>query len=290
MRTTPRRRARLRSAQGATDRWKPPTTLIVVVVGLLVGLALGIGTRVADRAANVEQHYLLLVSDLYAQGVPLADVRARLLAVGYAQPSIAVLGAADALARSPDALSQQEAAQLHQLAAVLLAGPESPTTVAPQPVTQPVVGTTSIVLAPTPDPAAEVGIVPTGYVSPVPSESPGPTTTAETPGPTTVSDVVAPPPLPTATLAPPTPQPTPKATAAPAKPGRVRTVGGTPAILRAGASTKTTAVAVVPNGATISVYGSLDGEAPEPPVATWYHVVYNGKPGYLYAKQLKVGG
>jgi len=292
MRTTNQRRNRLRSATGAQERWRPPRTFVVLAVGLLIGLALGISNRASNRSASVQQHYLLLVSDLYAQGVPLANVRDRLLAVGYANPVVAVLSTADQLARLPDSLSQQEADQLHQFAKALAAGPKSPTTVVTQPVSQTGAGPTPTVLSPTPAEAsvAVAVVVPTSAATPVPSESPVPTITAETTSPTTVPRVVAPPLPPTATPAPPTPRPPPEATAASAKLGVVHTTGGKPAVLRAGAWTKTTAVAVVPDGAKIEVYGSMDGEALNPPDATWYHVVYNGKQGYLYSKQLKLEG
>jgi len=290
MRTTTRRRNRLRSASNMPQRWSPPTTFVVLAVGLLIGLALGFSNRMFDQSVSLQQHYLLLVSDLYAQGMPLANVRDRMLSVGYANPSVAVGGAADQLARSPDPVSQHESEQLRQFANALLAGPGSPTAAATQPVTQAAARPTSIAPSPTRAVTAVAVVVPTSTATSVPTKSPVPTLSARTTSQTPVPEVVAAPPTPTATPAPPTPRPTPKATAAPAKPGVIHTADGKSAVLRTGASVKTTAVAVLPDGAKILVYGSMAGEALEPPDATWYHVVYNGKQGYVYSKQVKIVG
>ncbi len=99
--------------------------VVVLAVGVAFGLVLGFSNRLSNQPANVQQHYMLLVSDLYAQGVPLAAVRDRLVSLGYSNPSVAVLAIADQLARAPDRVSQQEADQLHQFAEALVAGPDS---------------------------------------------------------------------------------------------------------------------------------------------------------------------
>lgn len=279
MRTTNRRRNRLRSAQYATERWKPPTTFVVLAAGLIFGLALGFTNRLTNQTANVQQHYMLLVSDLYAQGVPLASVRDRLVSLGYANPSAAVLAVADQLAHSPDKVSQQESDQLHQFAEALVAGPDSqvlaestaravPTT-APVPTTPPVT---------TPAPAA---VAPTSTVTPATTEVPTVVSSPQ-PNPPTVAP---PPPPPSPTPAPPA---HPKATAAPAKAGVVHTAGHQPALLRSSPTTKAAAVAVVPDGAKVSVYGTAQGQAIESGDASWYHVVYNGHQGYLYDKLIQL--
>lgn len=272
MKTTTRRRNRLRSAQYPTERWKPPAALIVLTIGLLFGLALGLSNRLFHRSADVQQHYMLLVSDLYAQGVPLAAVRDRLVSLGYSNPSVAVLAIADQLARSHDKVSQQEADQLHQFAEALVAEPDSGAAVAGQP--------TASVASPT-----------IAASTPVPAIAPAPTLTP-TAAPTDVSTptvvveanpVPELPPSPTATAP---AQPTP----APAKPGVIHTSGRQPAVLRSGPTTKSAAVAIVPDGAKVQVYGTVRGEALEPPEARWYHVAYNGRAGYLYVKLVQVGG
>src|SRR5271165_580492 len=102
MRTATRRRSRLRSSQYATERWRPSPSVAVVAVGLFLGLALGFRGRLADRTTQVQQDYMLLASDLYFQGSPLATVRDRLIKVGFPDTSVAVVGAADQLSSSSD--------------------------------------------------------------------------------------------------------------------------------------------------------------------------------------------
>ncbi|HVC33697.1 MAG TPA: SH3 domain-containing protein [Chloroflexota bacterium] len=292
MRTTTRRRNRLRSAQYGTERWKPPTALVILTVGLVFGLALGMSNRLSNQSANVQQHYLLLVSDLYAQGVPLASVRDRLVALGYSNPSVAVLAVADQLAHSKDGVSQQESDQLHQFAEALVAGPgsdasspsQSQSQSQGQPQSESEASPTAVPPPVTPSAATSLpAAAPINTVTPAPAEQPTATTSAaSSPG-----NAVPPPPTPTAV---PTRPPAPKATAAPAKAGVIHTSGRQPAIMRSLPTTKSTAVAVVPDGAKITVYGAAQGQAIDPGDARWYHVVYDGKQGYLYDKLIQIGG
>ncbi len=280
MRSTTRRRNRLRSVHYGTERWKPPTTIVVLAVGLVCGLALGLSNRLSDQSASIQQHYMLLVSDLYAQGVPLASVRDRLVSLGYTNPSVAVLAVADQLAHSQDSVSQQEADQLHQFAEALVAGPDSEATGQSQPALAPTAGPPSATAAPS-TPVSEAA-APTATVTPVPTEEPttAPTATVET--------------AETAPPASPSPRPTvpppPRATAAPEKSGVVHGVNHQPVLIRALPTTKSSAVVVAPDGAKISVYGLARGEAIDPGENRWYHVVYNGRQGYLYYKFVQVGG
>jgi hypothetical protein len=285
--STIRRRQRLQSSQGPGGRWKPQIGFVVVGLGLLIGLGLGATSRRSDQAASLQQHYFLLASDLYAQGVPLADVNARLVAVGFANPSAAVQTSADELGQATDSLSQQGASQLHQFANVLKADSSSGAG-ADNPSDQATPAATESPAALSPVATTAATNVTGTAVATVTGASPNPATTAEAASPTPASDVTAPP-LPTATPEPPPPTPTPLATAASARPGTVR-VSGKSAVLRSGASSKTASVATIPNGAKITVYGSLAGEPLSPPDTTWYHVVYNGKSGYLYANEVKVNG
>lgn len=283
MRTTTRRRNRLRSAQYSAERWKPPATIAVLAVGLVVGLVLGLSNRLSDQSANLQQHYMLLVSDLYAQGVPLESVRDRLVALGYTNPSLAVLAVADELARSRDSVSQQEADQLHQFAEALVVGPDS--NVAEQGQTEAV--PTTAPAEPTIAPSTPVGetVAPTSTATSVPTVEPTATPTAK---PATEQTTQPPP------TASPTPRPTipppPRATAAPEKSGVIHTPGHQPVLLRAAPTSKSAAVIVAPDGAKISVYGIARGDAVEPGENRWYHVVYNGRQGYLYYKYVHVGG
>src|SRR4051812_11920328 len=124
--TTSRRRTKLRSSQSALERWKPSPPMAVLAFGLLVGVAFGMRGRLSDQAASIQEHYLLLASDLYAEGAPVAAVRDRLVGLGYANPSVAVVGVADQLTTSSDKVKQQEGDQLHQFAAALAAGTDQP--------------------------------------------------------------------------------------------------------------------------------------------------------------------
>lgn len=282
MRSKTRRRNRLRSAQYSTERWKPPLTFVVLFVGLIVGIALGLTNRSSAQQASIQQHYMLLVSDLYAQGVPLSNVRDRLTSLGYANPSVAVLAVADQLAHSSDTVSQQEADQLHHFAEALVAGPDSEpasgaeTQASPTTIPAPATSTASV--------AAPVStILATTTPTSVPTEAVTPTSIPAS----DTQENVAPSPTPRPS---PTPVPVIKATAAPEKPGVVHTAGHQPAILRAGWTTKSTAVAIVPDGAKVAVYGVVHGEALEPGEARWYHIVYSGKQGYLYYKLIQLGG
>ncbi|HLG52202.1 MAG TPA: SH3 domain-containing protein [Chloroflexota bacterium] len=280
MRTT-RRRARLRSAQYGVQRWAPPPAAIVLIAGVLAGLLFGVGGRLFGQADTLQQHYMLLVSDLYAQGVPLSAVRDRLISLGYSNPAAAVLAVADELARARDDVSKQEAEQLHQFAEALVNAPETASTV-PTSVASTATGV--------PSPTATVvpaAVPPTSTPTAVPTVTPTSVPVVTTP---IVPDVV-----PTLTpTAPPSPSPTgpprPRATPAPEKAGVVKTSGGQAAVLRSGPTTKSTAVATIPNGAKVSVYGFAYGEALEPGESRWYHVVYNGHQGYLYVKLVQVGG
>lgn len=283
MRSTTRRRNRLRSAHYSAERWKPPATIVVLAVGLVFGLALGLSNRLSDQSANVQQHYMLLVSDLYAQGVPLASVRDRLVSLGYTNPSVAVLAVADQLAHSRDSVSQQEADQLHQFAEALVAGPDSEATVQSEVKAVP----TTAPPAPTEAPSTAVAeiVPPTATVTSVPTVEP---TTPPTVKPETEQTTQAPP------TASPTPRPTvpppPRATAAPEKAGVIHTPGHQPVLLRAAPTSKSAAVIVAPDGAAISVYGIARGDAVDPGENRWYHVVYNGRQGYVYYKYVQVGG
>src|SRR5258708_3137217 len=106
MKSTSRRRTRLRSNQSALERWKPSPSIGVLAAGLLLGPALGMGGRVFDKSASLQEHYLLLASDLYVQGDPIAAVRDRLVLQGYPNPSVSVVGIADQLASSTDKVKQ----------------------------------------------------------------------------------------------------------------------------------------------------------------------------------------
>ena len=268
MRTTTRRRNRLRSSQYSTaERWKPSLVFVVLAAGLLLGVALGLRGRFFNQTASLEEHYMLLVSDLYAQGVPLTTVRDRLLSLGYKNPSVAVLSVADQLANSNDTIKRQEADQLHQFAEALVAdtGSSSASSVSIQPVpTSPPV-TTPASLTPV---AGSAAVSTPAAQTPTPSPSPEATANpAESVG-------SAPPPQ----------------SAAAQGSGVVQTSDRQPALVRRNPTQKSPAVAIVPFGTKVQILGIVQGEAIDPTEARWYHISYNGHVGYVYYKLIQAGG
>ena len=272
MTSTSRRRTRLRSNQSALERWKPTPSILVVVAGLLLGLALGMRGRIFDQSASLQGHYLLLASDLYAQGVAVAGVHDRLVKVGYSIPSVAVVGVADQLAMSGDKVKLQEADQLHQFAAALAAGADQanavPTARADPTAIQPastVVAAYSIAdvapVAPTTIPAVAEAV----SVSP-------PTVLATTPA----FPVGAP--------------PTTAVVATSGKTGVIKTENRIPVYLRKDSNTKSAIVSVVSSGATVEIKGVVTGQAVEPAESHWYKVTVGGKSGYIYSKYVQAGG
>ncbi|HLZ08806.1 MAG TPA: SH3 domain-containing protein [Chloroflexota bacterium] len=272
MTSTSRRRTRLRSNQSALERWKPTPAIGVLVAGLLLGVAMGARGRVFDQSASLQEHYLLLASDLYAQGVSVAGVHDRLVRVGYSIPSVAIVGVADQLATSNDKVKQQEADQLHQFAAALAAGPDQASAVpvaradptAIQPATATIAAAYSI--------ADVAPVVPTVIA--------------------TVADAVA---IPTAMPAsipaqPVVAPPTPAVAAASGKTGVVKTANRIPVYLRKDSTTKSAVIAVVPSGTTVEIKGVVTGQAVDPAESHWYKVVTGAKSGYIYSKYVQAGG
>jgi len=280
MNTTNRRRTKLRSNQSAIERWKPSPSILVLVAGLLLGLGFGMRGRIFDQSASIQEHYLLLASDLYAAGAPVTALRDRLVSVGYASPSVAVVGIADQLSTSSDKVTQQEGDQLHQFASALAAGPDQSTIAA---VVSPV---------PSVSPEATSTVVPPFSISEVAPVAPTliPTVSElDSITPTTVAEAaVAPPQL--ATAAPSAPVPAPAPAAASGKTGVVTTANRIPVYLRKDPTSKSTVVAVVPSGSKVDIRGVVTGEAVDPTESHWYKVGFNGKVGYIYSKYVLAGG
>lgn len=279
MRTAPRRRSRLRSSQATTERWRPTPSVTVVVVGLILGLVLGFRGRVADHSSQVQQDYMLLVSDLYFQGSPLTTVRDRLVKIGFADASLAVVQTADQLSASPDKVKQQEADQLHQFAEALASGVDR-NTVASAPVRAvPTKDTSSLPGVPTVVPSTVNAIVTSPPISS--------TDTSATPipagVPTAAAAVAAGAAAPAVAIATP-------ASVGNAHTGVVRTPDQKPVFLRHDTSVKSKAVASMPFGATVEIKATVQGTAVDAGDTRWYHVVYGGTDGYVYAKFVQVGG
>lgn len=284
MRTTTRRRSRLRSSQYPGERWKPSLPVAVLVAGLVVGSVVGVRGKMLDQSANLQEHYMLLVSDLYAQGAPLPGIRERLVGVGYTDPSNSVVSMANRLSSSRNAVQQQEGDQLHQFAEALVAGMDKQTVVTPVADTSPTPLATPVATG-TPA-AAPAASTPVATVEATASPD-VPTPTPPTP---TVAPVV-PPPAPTAAA----PKPVP--THAPAQPqalaiekGIIETNDHKPATLRKDPSAKSIAIVALPYGTTVEVLGVVKGEAVEAGEARWYHLRVGARVGYVYFKLVKAGG
>ncbi len=248
---------------------------------------------------------MLLVSDLYAQGAPLSDVRNRLITLGYQNPSVAVLAVADELAASHDQVKQQEANQLHEFAAALVAasGDQQTTaaaTVQPVPAAatvQPIPTATTVVMPAAPvaqatsEPTAAAPVVnsapanPSVQLSPsVPVATNAPPSTANSVAPAVKPAPTANPAVSVGSSAPPPGASSAQRTAV------IHTSDRSPAILRRDPTSKSSALAIVPFGAKVVVLGEVQGEAIDPAESRWYHISYNGHDGYVYFKLVQVGG
>lgn len=282
MRATTRRRSRLRSSQPSGDRWRPSIPAVIFAVGLLAGSFLGVRGKLFDQSTGMQEHYLLLVSDLYAQGAPLPSIRDRLVGVGYTDPPNAILTTANRLASSRDAIKQQEADQLHQFGEALVAGLDKQSVLTPIANASPSVAPTA---AATETPASSVA-TPTVSASAAPASAPD-----STPVPT-AAPAASTSPNPAAS-APPAPTPVPGAAAPPAPgPGKgvITTDDHKPATLRKSPTVKSIAIAALPYGSVVEILGVVPGQAVQLGNAHWYHVRVNGHEGYVYSTLVRTGG
>lgn len=284
MKTSTRRRARLRSSQFASERWKPSPLLFVLLAGLLCGIVLGVRGGASGNGDSLQEHYLLLVSDLYAQGAPLTTVRDRLVSTGYANPAASVLAVADSLGASHDPVQQQEADQLRQFSDALAVGASRSAVGTAATVAPTVQDATPTDVAATPTTAPLVLV--TATVAATDTPAPAVTPTPDNPAPAVPAQVSNPNPAPANPPATATPRP---ATGG-LQTGKIVSSDGKPVTIRKTATTKSAAVAVAPNGATVQVKGIVKGEAVLPGGTNWFQVIYNGHEGYIYGTLVKVGG
>jgi hypothetical protein len=235
-------------------------------------MAVGLRGRLANQSSQVQQDYMLLLSDLYYQGAPLASVRDRLLKLGFPDASLAVVQTADQLSSSPDKVKQQEAEQLHQFAESLASGVDR--------------NATPIVAGVVPTAAADVtsGTGPTAVATMVPAV----VLTAIT-APTDVPAAVAAAITTTAPAA--TAAPTPATRPSPGtRTGTIVSADQKPVFLRHDPSTKSKAVASMPVGATVEIKSTVVGTTVNPGDNHWYRVTYGSIDGYVYSQFVQVGG
>jgi hypothetical protein len=288
VRTNVRRPTRLRSSQYGSERWKPSPLVAVIFAGLLVGAVVGLRSRFDARSASLQEHYLLLVSDLHAQGAPLSLVRERLISVGFADPPLAILSVADPLTTSLNKVDQQAADQLHQFAQALSTGADVPAVTTPAAVPTATVLATATSLPvlvvdtqptpaandPTPVPIVVATAVPTAASPPVTTPAPPPAA-----APAAKATATRPPAAPTATRS-----PAAKNTATIKSPDRQ------PVFYRKEPQVKATVVGTLPYGATVTILGVVQGQAVDPGESRWYKIAVNGHEGYVYAKYVVLGG
>jgi hypothetical protein len=246
----------------------------------VIGSFLGIRGKLFDQSANLQQHYVLLVSDLYAQGAPLPSVRDRLVSVGYTDPPGSVVTMANRLASSGDPIQQQESDQLHQFAEALVAGldkenvatPVASITETPAPTTTP---------AGTPVPTASPPIQ-----TPAPSAGAGASASTPTPQPTnpTAAPATRPTSVPTQVQVAPV-----LANPGPGK-GVIKTDDRKPATVRKSPTSKSIAMAALPYGTVVDILGTVQGQAVTAGNTRWYHVQANGHEGYVYSTLVQAGG
>jgi hypothetical protein len=248
----------------------------LVAAGLILGFGVSLVARSFDQSASMQEHYMLLVSDLYAKGVPVDTIRNRLVNVGFSNPSVAVVGVANQLTASSDPVKQQEANQLHQFAEALAVGsvPDVNPTIAAR-------------LSPTPDSdltSTPVATVPA--IAPIdattPTEAPTATVTPQPP-----DDSANQAPAPSSAAATPAPAP---ASSSHGKTGVVRSADRQPVFYRKQPSSKAAKVGVLPYGSTVTILSAVQGEAVVAGDKNWYHISANGHDGYIYAQLVQVGG
>jgi Bacterial SH3 domain len=287
VRTNVRRPVRLRSNQYGSERWKPSPLVAVVFAGLLVGAVVGLRGRFDTRSASLQEHYLLLVSDLHAQGAPLSLVRERLISVGFTDPPLAILSVADPLATSPNKVDQQAADQLHQFAQALSTGADVPAVTTPATVPTATVPTATVLATATSLPVLVVDTQPTPGAN---DPTPVPIVVA-TPVPTEAApSVTTPAPPPAAAPAAPTAKPTVTRPTATQNTATIKSPDRQPVFYRKQPQAKATAVGTLPYGTKVTILGVVQGQAVDPGESRWYKIAVNGHEGYVYAKYVVLGG
>lgn len=284
-----RRRARPQVAAVSWDRgWNPGLLLIVVTLGLIVGLGLGLRDQIFRGGVDRDESYLVLAATLYGQDptpAVAAELRQRLIAVGFANPSVTVLRLADRFAASRDRERQREAEGLRILGETLNVAVEAPA--AAGAVSVPTVQAAPILTVPTTAPASP---------TPAPQPSAAPTAQPATgvPAPATAQPSAAAATAATATPAS-TPITAPSPTVAPAGPqGTIKTADRASAVLRKEPSTKSAKVAVIPFGTKVQILQTVNGKADDPGIdpreLRWYQIKWGSYTGYIYYKLIDTGG
>jgi hypothetical protein len=253
-------------------RTEPPDRQPVLIAGgLIVGIVVALVTvpKLFAGADPRVENYVLLASQLHAQGESPLLLRDRLASVGIANPAGTVLQMAQRYSQSRDRKQQHQAEALEGFGKVLM-NPQaaaSPTprpteVVAATPTTQPFPTNTPFVLnAPAPG-------VPTSPALGA-SATPG---AARPPGTPTSGSAASP----------------AAATSAPAGTVQRGRINGGSARIRKDPSTTSGTLSLIPNSAQVEILESVQGQSIEGE-SRWLRVRYGNMTGYLWSKLVVVG-
>jgi len=259
-------------------RTEPPDRQPVLIAGgLILGIVVALVAvpRLFGGPDPRVENYLLLASQLHAQGESPALLRDRLVAVGISNPPATVLAMAQRYSQSRDRKQQLQAEALDAFAKVLLNPPAEGAR--PTPTARPDEST----LAPT----ATAFATNTPVLLNRPGEGVPTAPALGAPSPTTVARPAGTPAAAPAAAA------TPAAAAAPAgtvQRGRIKPPDGGSARLRKDPSTTGGTVSLIPNAAQVEILEVVQGQ-PIEGESRWLRVRYGNMTGYLWSKLVAVG-
>lgn len=238
-------------------------------MGLILGLAFGLRDQIVNRGLDRDESYLILASTLYGQDptpAVAADLRRRLMSLGFPNPSLTVLKLSDRFAASRDRERQREAEGLRIFGEGIGVGVEV---------------TDAPAVTATPGTAPTAAALTTNALEPLPVATPAAQPSpAATPQPTAAQPLAGAP----VAAATPTPQGTPATT---------KSADKLPIVLRKEPSTQSAKVALIPVGAKVEVLRVVEGKPGDPGIdpkePRWYQVRFNNVAGYVYFKLITVG-
>jgi hypothetical protein len=262
-------------------RTEPPDRQPVLIAGgLIIGIVVALVAvpRLFGGTDPRVENYILLASQLHAQGENPLVLRDRLLSVGVSNPPATVLQMAQRYAQSRDRKQQHQAEALEAFGKVLLNPPAD--TARPTPTTRPD--------EPSPPPTA----TPLPTNTPILLSRPGegvPTAPAlAAPSPT---GAARPSVTPSAGQAAPAAGATPTAAAPPAgtvQRGRIKPPDGGSARLRKDPNTTGGTLSLIPNAAQVEILEVVQGQ-PIEGESRWLRVRYGNMTGYLWSRLVAVG-
>lgn len=249
---------------------------MLIVGALVVGVLAGLMTlpRLFSGFDTRSESYVLLASTLYQQGESPALLRDRLVSVGIAQPSAAVLTLAQRHAGSRDKRQQHQSETLEAFGKVLLNPEATParTEAAPPAPTAPVVAPlpTALPTLPTALPTLPIGM-PT-LSTPIAPRPTGAAAVTPAAGQSGAAPLAA----------------TSSSTPTAIQRGRIRPADGGSARLRKEPKTDGGTLSLIPKEAQVEVLETVRGQDIEGETR-WLRVRYGNLTGYLWSKLVVVG-